>query len=258
MGRKRGVMRTECKDTRASHRKKRIGIGGNLMFMEGGIFPGYGKSYVNDDYVQAVASAGGVPMILPLTDEEDIVEAQIEAVDGLVISGGWDVDPLLWGEEPHEKLGSTLPVRDTFDRLLIAAARRRGLPILGICRGLQSLNVVLGGTLYQDMSEAEGSFVRHFQGGHPAQATHTVTVEPGSTLHRLLGPSLTVNSFHHMAARRIAPGLRVTARAADGTVEGLEGISEPILAVQWHPEMMHRERSDMQRLFAWLLAPHTA
>lgn len=127
MGRKRGVMRTECKDTRASHRKKRIGIGGNLMFMEGGIFPGYGKSYVNDDYVQAVASAGGVPMILPVTDEEDIVEAQIEAVDGLVISGGWDVDPLLWGEEPHEKLGSTLPVRDTFDRLLIAAARRRGL-----------------------------------------------------------------------------------------------------------------------------------
>ncbi len=102
----------------------------------GGIFPGYGKSYVNDDYVQAVASAGGVPMILPVTDEEDIVEAQIEAVDGLVISGGWDVDPLLWGEEPHEKLGSTLPVRDTFDRLLIAAARRRGLPILGICRGL--------------------------------------------------------------------------------------------------------------------------
>ena len=136
MGRKRGVMRTECKDTRASHRKKRIGIGGNLMFMEGGIFPGYGKSYVNDDYVQAVASAGGVPMILPVTDEEDIVEAQIEAVDGLVISGGWDVDPLLWGEEPHEKLGSTLPERDTFDRLLIAAARRRGLPILGICRGL--------------------------------------------------------------------------------------------------------------------------
>ena len=165
-------MRTECKDTRASHRKKRIGIGGNLMFMEGGIFPGYGKSYVNDDYVQAVASAGGVPMILPVTDEEDIVEAQIEAVDGLVISGGWDVDPLLWGEEPHEKLGSTLPVRDTFDRLLIAAARRRGLPILGICRGLQSLNVVLGGTLYQDMSEVEGSFVRHFQGGHPAQAGH--------------------------------------------------------------------------------------
>ena len=175
MGRKRGVMRTECKDTRASHRKKRIGIGGNLMFMEGGIFPGYGKSYVNDDYVQAVASAGGVPMILPVTDEEDIVEAQIEAVDGLVISGGWDVDPLLRGEEPHEKLGSTLPARDTFDRLLIAAARRRGLP-----------------------------------------------------------------------------------RAAAGTGEGLEGISEPVFAVQWHPEMMHRERSDMKRLFAWLLAPHTA
>ncbi len=159
MGRKRGVMRTECKDTRASHRKKRIGIGGNLMLMEGGIFPGYGKSYVNDDYVQAVASAGGVPMILPVTDEEDIVEAQIEAVDGLVISGGWDVDPLLWGEEPHEKLGSTLPVRDTFDRLLIAAARRRGLPILGICRralsfGAAALLIFYAFTGFEAIAEA--------------------------------------------------------------------------------------------------------
>ncbi|WP_288571423.1 amino acid permease [uncultured Mitsuokella sp.] len=152
-------MRTECKDTRASHRKKRIGIGGNLMLMEGGIFPGYGKSYVNDDYVQAVASAGGVPMILPVTDEEDIVEAQIEAVDGLVISGGWDVDPLLWGEEPHEKLGSTLPVRDTFDRLLIAAARRRGLPILGICRralsfGAAALLIFYAFTGFEAIAEA--------------------------------------------------------------------------------------------------------
>lgn len=242
-------------DTTEVTRKKLIGIGGNLMFMEGGLFPGYGKSYVNDDYVQAVASAGGVPLILPVTTDPEVVEAQVSTIDALVISGGWDVDPLLWGEEPHEKLGSTLPERDTFDQLLIAAARRRGLPILGICRGLQSLNVAMGGTLYQDMSEEEGSFVRHFQCGHTAQATHTVTVAPGSVLHRLLGPSLTVNSFHHMAANRIAPGLRVTARAADGTVEGLEGIEEPILAVQWHPEMMHRERRDMQRLFSWLLDP---
>ena len=183
-------------DTTEVTRKKIIGIGGNLMFMEGGLFPGYGKSYVNDDYVQAVASAGGVPLIVPVTTDPEVIEAQVSTIDALVISGGWDVDPLLWGEEPHEKIGSTLPERDTFDQLLIAAARWRGLPILGICRGLQSLNVAMGGMLYQDMSEEEGSFVRHFQCGHPAQATHTVTVALGSVLHRLLGPSLTVNSFH--------------------------------------------------------------
>ena len=114
-------------DTTEATRKKIIGIGGNLMFMEGGLFPGYGKSYVNDDYVQAVASAGGVPLILPVTTDPEVVEAQVGTIDALVISGGWDVDPLLWGEEPHEKLGSTLPERDTFDQLLIAAARRRAI-----------------------------------------------------------------------------------------------------------------------------------
>ena len=127
--------------------KKIIGIGGNLAFMSEGMFPGYGKAYVNRDYTAVVESVGGVPLILPVTVDAAIVVAQLSAVDALVISGGWDVDPLLWGEEPHGKLGDTLPERDTFDLLLIREARRRDIPILGICRGLQILNVAAGGSL---------------------------------------------------------------------------------------------------------------
>ena len=234
--------------------KKIIGIGGNLMFMSGGMFPGYGKAYVNQDYTASVESVGGVPLILPVTAEVDVVAAQLSAVDALIISGGWDVDPLLWGEEPHVKLGDTLPERDAFDLLLIREARRLGLPILGICRGIQILNVAAGGTLYQDMSEQPGSFVRHWQNVHPDKATHHVTMEKDSILHDILGERVVVNSFHHMAVHEPGKGYRVTARAADGTIEGMESTEEsPVLAVQWHPEMMHRKSAGMQQLFSWLL-----
>ena len=234
--------------------KKIIGIGGNLMFMPGGMFPGYGKSYVNQDYTASVEAVGGVPLILPVTAEADVVAAQLSAVDALIISGGWDVDPLLWGEEPHVKLGDTLPERDAFDLLLIREARRLGLPILGICRGIQILNVAAGGTLYQDMSEQPGSFVRHWQNVHPDQATHHVTMEKDSILHDILGDRIVVNSFHHMAVNEPGKGYRVTARSDDGTIEGMESTEgSPVLAVQWHPEMMHHNSAEMRQLFSWLL-----
>ena len=234
--------------------KKIIGIGGNLMFMSGGMFPGYGKAYVNQDYTAAAEAVGGVPLILPVTAEADIVAAQLSAVDALIISGGWDVDPLLWGEEPHAKLGNTLPERDAFDLMLIREARRLGMPILGICRGIQILNVAAGGTLYQDMSEQPGSFVRHWQNVHPDQATHHVTMEKDSILHDILGDRIVVNSFHHMAVNEPGKGYRVTARADDGTVEGMESTEgSPVLAIQWHPEMMHRNSAEMRQLFSWLL-----
>ena len=127
--------------------KRIVGVGGSLMFTDGGMFPGYGKSYVNDDYIQAVLAGGGVPLLVPVIEDEAAIEAQVACLDALVISGGWDVDPLLWGEEPHAKLGGTLPARDAFDQMLIRAARKKGIPILGICRGIQILNVAAGGTL---------------------------------------------------------------------------------------------------------------
>lgn len=221
--------------------------------MEGGMFPGYGKSYVNDDYIQAVAAAGGVPLLVPVVANEEIVRRQVALLDALVISGGWDVDPLLWGEEPHAKLGATLPVRDAFDRALICAAREKGIPILGICRGIQILNVVAGGTLYQDVSEQPGCCVRHWQPGAPTQPTHTVETVPESRIAALVGASVVTNSFHHMTLKEVAPGYRVTARAKDGTIEAIEETTgAPVLAVQWHPEMMHRTEERMLRLFRWI------
>ena len=233
--------------------KRIVGVGGSLMFMDGGMFPGYGKSYVNDDYIQAVLAGGGVPLLVPVIGDEAAIEAQVALLDALVISGGWDVDPLLWGEEPHTKLGDTLPERDAFDLALIRAARKKGIPILGICRGIQILNVAGGGTLYQDVSEQPRCTVRHWQPAHPAQPTHTVETVAGSLIAGLVGPSVVTNSFHHMTLKDIAPGYRVTARAKDGTVEAIESIEgSPVLGVQWHPEMMHRTSAAMLRLFEWI------
>ncbi len=233
--------------------KRIVGVGGSLMFTDGGMFPGYGKSYVNDDYIQAVLAGGGVPLLVPVIEDEAAIEAQVACLDALVISGGWDVDPLLWGEEPHAKLGGTLPARDAFDQMLIRAARKKGIPILGICRGIQILNVAAGGTLYQDVSEQPGCTVRHWQPSHPAQPTHTVETLPGSLIAKLIGDTAVTNSFHHMTLRAIAPDYQVTARAKDGTVEAIESTDgSPVLGVQWHPEMMHRTSAQMLRLFEWI------
>ena len=194
--------------------KRIVGVGGSLMFTDGGMFPGYGKSYVNDDYIQAVLAGGGVPLLVPVIEDEAAIEAQVACLDALVISGGWDVDPLLWGEEPHAKLG---------------------------------------GTLYQDVSEQPGCTVRHWQPSHPAQPTHTVETLPGSLIAKLIGDTAVTNSFHHMTLRAIAPDYQVTARAKDGTVEAIESTDgSPVLGVQWHPEMMHRTSAQMLRLFEWI------
>ena len=234
--------------------RKIIGIGGNLMFDTGGMFPGYARSYVNDDYVQAVKSAGAAPIILPVIEDREIVRRQLQNLDAVILSGGYDVDPQLFGEQPHKLLGDTLRERDVFDTLLIQEARQLGLPILGICRGLQILNVIGGGTLYQDCSEAQNSFVRHWQNHRPDQATHSISIEDDSILHDIFGSRTQVNSFHHMAIHKLAPGYRATAFAEDEIIEGIESISGSwVLAVQWHPEMMHRVSDRTLELFRLLV-----
>lgn len=229
--------------------KKIIGIGGSLMFDEGGMFPGYARAYVNNDYVAAVLAAGGIPLIIPVSTDKDVVDAQLGLVDGLILSGGYDVNPLVFGEEPHRLLGTTLDDRDTFDTMLIKGALAAGKPILGICRGVQILNAVCGGTLYQDCSLAENSNVKHWQGNQPTHRTHTIWIEKESVLHDIFGDKTIVNSFHHMALKDIAPGFKVTARAQDGIVEAFEKEEGSfVLGVQFHPEMMYRDE-DMLKLF---------
>lgn len=191
---------------------------------------------LNSAYVAALARAGLVPVIVPPILDPARAPDVLDHVRGLVLTGGEDVDPARYGAAPHPKLGATDPARDAVELALIARAHERGLPILAICRGIQLLNVALGGTLYQDLPSERPSTIQH---AGPA-ARHALRVDSGTLLRGVAGADGTsVNSRHHQAIRDLAPGLRATAWAADDLIEGVErtnGARPWTLAVQWHPE----------------------
>ena len=194
---------------------------------------------LGNGYMRAIAKAGGAPVVLPPLDPE-LAPSMVAPLAGLCVSGGPDVDPDSYGSaERHERLGPTVPEIDRFELAAIAEARRRGMPVLAICRGAQVLNVAHGGDLIQHLPDEVGETVRH-QRETPTNPViwHEVEVDPDSVLARALGTNrLEVNSFHHQAPRHVGDGLRVVARAADGVVEGMEGPGADFeVAVQWHPE----------------------
>jgi putative glutamine amidotransferase len=208
----------------------RIGITGRLAMIDGGERTG-----VNAAYLRSVIAAGGMPTIFsPLVPPEGI-PALLDGVDGLLLSGGADIDPRHYGAAPHPALGAVEPERDGLEFALFAEARARRLPVLAICRGLQLVNVALGGTLWQDLSSERGS---HPQSTRRTDRVHPVEIVAGTRLHEALGGStLEVNSFHHQAIRELAPGLLVNARTPDGLIEGIEGDDDGwLVGVQWHPE----------------------
>jgi putative glutamine amidotransferase len=165
------------------------------------------------DYVEGVAGAGGAPVVLPPTGDEGAAEAVIHSLDGLLLSGGSDLDPGYYGEEPVPELGVTLPERDAFEMALVRLALRRGMPVFGICRGMQVLNVALGGTLYQDLpSQWEWDVLKHRQDTPKWQPTHEVRVREGSYIAEVMGREVVkVNSYHHQGVRVLADGLLATA-----------------------------------------------
>jgi putative glutamine amidotransferase len=208
----------------------RIGISGRLAMIEGGERTG-----VNSAYLRSVIAAGGAPSILsPLVPTSD-VPTLLDGVDGLILSGGADIDPKHYRAVPHPMLGTIEAERDTFELALFAEARARGLPVLAICRGLQLVNIALGGTLWQDLPSERGA---HPQSTRRTDRVHQVEVLPDTRLQEALGtPALAVNSFHHQAIRDLASGLVVNARASDGVIEGIEGEGDGwLVGVQWHPE----------------------
>lgn len=206
------------------------------------------------DYVAGVAEAGGAPIVLPPLGEREMAEAVIGGLDGLLLSGGSDLDPGYYGEGPVPELGPTIPERDAFEVALLEAALVRGIPVFGICRGLQVLNVVLGGTLYQDLpSQFGGEVLKHRQTTPKWQVTHEVEVRGESYLAELAGRgAVKVNSYHHQGIKDLADGLVVSARSSDGVVEAIEGtnLSERwILGVQWHAEAMRGASRQQRALF---------
>ncbi|WP_303974683.1 gamma-glutamyl-gamma-aminobutyrate hydrolase family protein, partial [Streptococcus merionis] len=211
--------------------------------------------YVNEDYVLSVSKNGGVPMILPVTDEERVLDGYINSIDALILSGGHDVCPFNYGEEPSPKLGDTFPARDQFDFALLRKAKEKNIPILGICRGAQIINVYHGGTLWQDLSYADQPFLKHWQEHYPDLPTHSIRIERGSLLYQIFGEEkMMVNSFHHQVMRHVPEEFRVVARAADTAIEAIEHVNYRFLVgVQWHPEMLYLSRKEMNRLFKALI-----
>jgi putative glutamine amidotransferase len=207
----------------------------------------------NAAYVRALEAAGLVPIVLPPLDPSHAGRA-LDAVSGLVLSGGEDVAPSRYGESPHHALGPVNEERDAWELALTAAARGRGLPTLAICRGVQMLNVALGGSLVQDIPSQWPSALSHAPKSDRTTRVHNVEVTPGTRLaDAVRAECLTVNSAHHQAIGRLAPGLRVTARAGDGIIEGAEwhGNDWWAVGVQWHPEELVETPEEWDRsLFA--------
>ena len=233
-----------------------IGIAGSEMIDSAGMFPGYRRSYVNEDYVDSVVKNGGIPFIIPFTEADEVIKSQMAHVQGLILSGGHDVDPHLYGEELMPKIGPIWPQRDHFDMLLLKIAEEANKPVLGVCRGAQIINVAHGGSLYQDISYRSEQTLKHEQGHTPDLPTHKVTIKKNSLLAKTLGKTeCMVNSFHHQLIKKVAPDLLEVADASDGVPEGLENKQGTVLAIQWHPEMLHNNPNTkyMNNLFKFVV-----
>lgn len=232
-------------------RKPRIGITGNILIMEGGMLPGIYRSYVNNDYVESLEKAGCIPVLLPVISDLDDVKEQMEGLDGIVLSGGYDIDPTLYGEQPMPGQGFTMNEVDRFYLAVIHAADEKKIPVFGICKGIQAMNIAYGGTLYQDLRTQQPDSGQHVQQAPRYSAIHQVEIVKGSFLESVLGEKEMVNSFHHQSIKETAPGFCVTARALDGVVEAIERKEGTfMLGVQWHPEMMTKfGHENMTKLF---------
>ncbi len=217
---------------------------------------------MNASYVRAVERAGGIPLVLPPLRDAARAPEFLASVDALVLTGGEDIDPAHYGAEPHPTVGPFNAERDATEIALARAAHERRIPTLAICRGVQLLNVALGGSLVQDIPSERPGPIDHDPKGDRASRVHVIAVEPGSALASALGTTtLAANSFHHQSVDALAQGLRVTARAPDGIIEGVEWTADDwwVLGVQWHPEELTETAENWDRsLFRALMTAATA
>lgn len=214
------------------------------------------RAYVNSAYLHAVQQAGGVPVPLPPQLSAASLERLARGLDGLLLTGGGDIDPALFGEAPHPTLYEVAPARDTLEASATRIALDRRLPILAVCRGIQILNAALGGTLFQDLGTDPGTALAHQQKEPRDQPTHLVTIKAGSRLAETLGTEeLEVNSMHHQAVKTLGAGLVAVAWAPDQVIEGVEltDSSRFVLGVEWHPEELCGHSEPARRLFAALV-----
>lgn len=199
-----------------------------------------GKHCLHPDYIRAIIEAGGIPLLLPIGAEQNL-EQLSTIIDGLLLTGGYDVDPTNYEEEPHVKLEQVVAERDELEMILIREILKHDKPILGICRGEQILNVTLGGTLYQDIeAQYERENIQHFQQAKRSHQSHEVVVKKDTILGSIVQQAnIKVNSFHHQAVKDVAHALVVSGTSHDGIIEAIESPTNRfVLGVQWHPETL--------------------
>ena len=230
-------------------RKPVIGITGNF---------GDKGCELAEGYFRSVLEAGGIPLVIPPYEDKDALLGTLDRIDGLLLSGGGDINPLFLGEEPSQALHSINPRRDFAELMLVRLAYDRQIPMLGICRGIQTLVAALDGRLHQDIGEGmpDVSILKHSQDLPREYASHTVSLEEGSIIRKIFASeTLSVNSFHHQAVNEPGPCLRVSATAPDGVIEAVESCEhKSIIGVQWHPEcFILRGDTSMMPLFQWFV-----
>lgn len=239
-----------------------IGIPTQTLQVIDGIPSGLPNSWVmNQRYYRAVSSVGGVPWMVPLLDDDaEALRCMYEQLDGVFIAGGIDMDPATYGAERHGMTGRSDPARDGVEMLFTRWALEDGKPMFGVCRGAQVLNVVCGGTLYQDIADDLPTAARHdffpTDGFARDYLAHSIHVAAGSRLRGAFGSSdVMVNSMHHQSVRELGRGLRITAHAPDGVIEAIEGEGDAwSVGVQWHPEMLVDACAGTHRLFTDFIA----
>lgn len=221
-----------------------IGIGCMIIETESGAF----KSAVSNQYVEAVIKGGGVPIMLPYTQAR-LADQWLSLCDGLIMPGGYDIQPLLYDEDSRQGLGRVDPKEDNYQLELLNKAICRDMPVLGICKGCQLINVALGGNLYQDLKEIPTEIQHYMKADDPVVA-HKVCAEPSLPIGKLLGKSFYTNSFHHQAIHKLGEGLQVMAHTSDGVVEAVFAKDKKFVwGIQWHPEMMLAESDSMLPIF---------
>lgn len=216
-----------------------------------------GDSCIENSYALSILEAGGVPILIPVCTDIEILRETVKRLDGLLLTGGGDINPLFAKEDPIPQLQEYNIIRDQYDFTLVKLATDRCIPIFGICRGHQVINLAFGGNNYQDIyTQRQTPTLKHSQSVSREYGSHTVLIEKESQLFNIMGTdSIVVNSFHHQAIKEVAPGFHVSATSPDGIIEAMEGRpAYPIFSVQWHPEKMAvRPDQQMQRLFHYFV-----
>lgn len=224
---------------------KRIAIASNRQEPVGSAFC-FMQNNINEAYSSAIIKCGGIPLVIPYC-EPTFTDNMLEGFDGLMLIGGGDISPIMYGEE-NRNSKNTNEELDRFHMALVTSARKKGIPILGICRGLQVLNIAYGGTLYQDIEKEKEHSINHRRIESPYEATHEVELVEGTKLYSILKKKhIGVNSLHHQGVNTLGFGLKAAAYAPDGLIEAFEG--ENVFAVQWHPEAIYEMMEPIFRGF---------